>query len=112
MVRNANRHSGAAVRRSRSFRSDSGAYKIGASTGYDFEAHNLTVYGGLLPLTTMLEKLGFQQMIAEILIIHRQTRSMPVFEFILGMILACYVCFSGLHSLRFLKREPTLTGVF
>jgi hypothetical protein len=85
--------------------------KIGASTPYDFEAHNLTAYGGLLPVATMLEKLGFQQLIEETLTIKRQTRSMPVFQFILGMILACYVGFSRLHHLRFLKREPMLTGI-
>jgi hypothetical protein len=27
--------------------------KIGASTPYDFEARNLTAYGGLLPVATM-----------------------------------------------------------
>ena len=36
---------------------------------------------------------------------------MPVFRFILGMILACYVGFSRLHPLRFLQREPMLTGI-
>ena len=85
--------------------------KIGASTPYDFEAHNLTAYGGLLPVATMLDKLAFQQLIEETLTIKRQTRSMPVFGFILGMILACYVGFSRLHHLRFLKREPMLTGI-
>jgi hypothetical protein len=34
------------------------ANKIGASTPYDFEGRNLTAYGGLLPVATMLEKLG------------------------------------------------------
>ena len=29
---------------------------IGASTPYDFEGRNLTAYGGLLPVATMLEK--------------------------------------------------------
>ena len=77
------------------------ANKIGASTPYDFSAHNLTAYGGLLPVATMLEKLGFQQLVEETL----------VFGFILGMILACYVGFSRLHPLRFLKREPMLTGI-
>jgi hypothetical protein len=38
-----------------------GPNKIGAFTPYDFEARNLTAYGGLLPVATMLEKLGFQQ---------------------------------------------------
>jgi RHS repeat-associated protein len=85
--------------------------KIGASTPYDFQAHNLTACGGLLPVATMLEKLGFQQLIEENLTIKRQTRAMPVFRFILGMILACYVGFSRLHHLRFLKREPMLTGI-
>ena len=37
--------------------------KIGASTPYDFEARNLTAYGGLLPVATMLEKLRFQQLV-------------------------------------------------
>jgi hypothetical protein len=31
--------------------------KIGGSTPYDFRGRNLTAYGGLLPVATMLEKL-------------------------------------------------------
>ena len=85
--------------------------KIGASTPYDFAARNLTAYGGLLPVATMLENLGFQQLVEEIVTVKRQTRSMPMFRFILGMVLACYVGFSRLHHLRFLKREPMLTGI-
>jgi hypothetical protein len=85
--------------------------KIGASTPYDFQARNLTAYGGLLPVATMLEKLGFQQLVEETLTVKRQTRSMPMYGFILGMVLACYVGFSRLHHLRFLKREPMLTGI-
>src|ERR1035441_3103280 len=85
--------------------------KIGASTPYDFEARNLTAYGGLLPVATMLEKLGFQQLVEETLTVKRQTRSMPMYGFILGMVLACYVGFSRLHHLRFLKRVPMLTGI-
>jgi hypothetical protein len=38
-------------------------YSIGAATPYDFEGKNLTAYGGLLPVATMLERLGFQQLI-------------------------------------------------
>jgi hypothetical protein len=33
--------------------------KIGASTSYDFSAKNLTPYGGLLPVATMLEDVPF-----------------------------------------------------
>ena len=37
--------------------------KINASTPYDFAGKNLTPYGGLLPVITMLEKLGFQPLV-------------------------------------------------
>ena len=39
--------------------------KIGASTPYEFKAKNLTAYGRLLPVATMLEKLGFQTLVEE-----------------------------------------------
>jgi hypothetical protein len=41
--------------------------KIGASTPYDFEAKNLTAYGGLLPVAAMMERLGFQKLIEQTL---------------------------------------------
>ena len=34
-----------------------------------------------------------------------------MYEFVLAMVLACYVGFSRLHQFRFLKREPMLTGI-
>jgi hypothetical protein len=88
-----------------------GPLKIGASTPYDFSARNLTAYGGLLPVATMLERLGFQQLIEETLTIRRRTRAMPVYRFVLGMVLMLYVGFSRLNHLRFVEREPMLTGI-
>lgn len=85
--------------------------KIGASTPYDFSARNLTAYGGLLPVATMLEKLGFQRVVEETLNIQRQTRAMPGYQFVLGIVLALYVGYSRLNHLRFLEREPMLTGI-
>lgn len=85
--------------------------KIGAGTPFDFSARNLTAYGGLLPVATMLEKLGFQQLVEETLTIKRLTRAMPVWQFVLAMVLALYVGFSRLNHLRFLEREPMLTGI-
>jgi hypothetical protein len=85
--------------------------KIGAATPFDFEAKNLTAYGGLLPVATMLEKLGFQQLVEETLTVKRVTRAMPMYQFMLAMVLAVYVGFSRLHHLRFLVREPMLTGI-
>ena len=86
-------------------------YKIGPATPYDFDSKNLTAYGGLLPVGTLLEKLGFRQLVEETLKVKRQTRAMPAYQFILAMVLACYVGFSRLHHMRFLQREPMLTGI-
>src|SRR5437867_4435546 len=80
------------------------AYKIGASTPFDFEGKNLTAYGGLLPVATMLEKLGFQRVVEETLTVKRVTRVMSMYQFVLAMVLALYVGFSRLNHLRFLER--------
>jgi len=85
--------------------------KIGASTPYDFDGKNLTAYGGLLPVATMLEKLGFQALVEATLTVRRVTRAMSMYQFVLGMVLAVYVGFSRLHHVRFLMREPMLTGI-
>jgi hypothetical protein len=86
-------------------------YKIGASTRYDFEGRNLTACGGLLPVATVLEKLGFQQLVEETRTVKRATRAMPMYQFVLGLVLALYVGFPRLHHLRFLERKPMLTGI-
>ena len=87
------------------------AYKISAATPYDFEGKNLTAYGGLLPVATMLEKLGFQRLVEETLRVKRMTRVMGLYQFVAAMVLALYVGFSRLHHLRFLEREPMLVGI-
>ena len=85
--------------------------KIGTSTPYDFEAKNLTAYGGLLPVATMLERLGFQQLVEETLTVKRIPRAMSIYQFVMAMVLAAYVGFSRLYHLRFVAREPMLTGI-
>ena len=87
------------------------ANKIGAATPIDFEGKNLTAYGGLLPVATMLEKLGFQQVVEETLTVKRATRAMTLYQFVLAMVLALYVGFSRLNHLRFLEREPMLVRI-
>ncbi|HEY6370423.1 MAG TPA: IS1380 family transposase [Candidatus Sulfotelmatobacter sp.] len=85
--------------------------KIGAATPYDFQGSNMTAYGGLLPVATMLEKLQFQRLIEEHVTIKRVTTSMPGYRFVLAMVLALYVGFSRLNHMQFLGREPMLTGI-
>ena len=85
--------------------------KIGVSTPFDFGSTNLTAYGGLLPVAAMLERLGFQQLVEETLTVKRITRAMPMYQFVLAMVLAAYVGFTRMHHLRFIAREPMLTSI-
>src|SRR5450756_2855540 len=57
--------------------------KIGASTPYDFTGKNLTPYGGLLPVITMLEKLGFQSLVEQTVTSKRIPRAMDLYRFCL-----------------------------
>jgi hypothetical protein len=85
--------------------------KINASTHFDFEAKNLTPYGGLFPVATMLERLGFEKLVHEVLTVKRIPRVMTIYQFILGMVLAIYVGFARLNQLRFVAQDPMLTGI-
>jgi hypothetical protein len=85
--------------------------KIGASTPYDFSGRNLTAYGGLLPVATMLEKLGFQELVESSITSKRMTRVMNLYKFALGIVLGFYVGFQRLNQMRFIAHDPVLTGI-
>src|SRR5260370_6595283 len=68
-------------------------YKIAASTPFDFGAKNLTPYGGLFPVTAIVEKLDFKKLVAETLTLHTSTRPMNIYPFLLRLGLAIYVSF-------------------
>ena len=85
--------------------------KITASTPYDFAGKNLTPYGGLLPVATMLEKIGFQKLVEENLTVKRITKVMSMYQFILAIVMGIYVGFSRLNQLRYIARDPLLAGI-
>jgi hypothetical protein len=85
--------------------------KINASTPFDFSGKKLTPYGGLLPVLTMLEKLGFQTLVEETLTSKRIPRAMDLYRFVLGIVLGLYIGFPRLNQLRFIARDPILTGI-
>jgi len=85
--------------------------RISASTPYDFRGKNLTPYGGLLPVATMLEKLGFQPLVEQAVTVKRVTKFMSMYRFMLGIVLGIYVGFSRLNQLRFIAQDPLLTGI-
>ena len=82
--------------------------KINANTHFDFQGKNLTPYGGLFPVATMLEKLKFQEVVEATLTRKRKPRSMTFYQFILSMVLAIYVGFSRLHHIRYVDRAHRL----
>src|ERR1035438_9630652 len=85
--------------------------KINASTPYDFNGKNLTPYGGLLPVITMLEKLDFQSLVEQTVTSKRIPRAMDLYRFVLGIVLGLYIGFPRLNQLRFIARDPILTGI-
>src|SRR6266487_2982785 len=111
MVSNGKKHRGKTPARQDSQAGHSEPDKIGASTPYDFAGKNLTPYGGLLPVATMLEKLGFQELVEETIICARMTRVMSLYQFVLGIVMGFYVGFQRLNQLRFVARDPALTGI-
>jgi len=88
-----------------------GPNKINGSTDYDFNGKNLTPYGGLLPVITMLEKLGFQSLVEQTVTSKRIPRAMDLYRFVLGIVLGLYIGFARLNQLRFIARDPVLTGI-
>jgi hypothetical protein len=85
--------------------------KINGSTPFDFNGKNMTPYGGLLPVITMLEKLGFQSLVEQTLTSKRIPRAMDLYRFVLGILLGLYIGFPRLNQLRFIARDPILTGI-
>src|SRR5258705_3474258 len=83
--------------------------KIHGSTPYDFNGKNLTPYGGLLPVITMLEKLGFQSLVEQTLTSKRIPRAMDLYRFVLVIVLGLYIGFPRLNQLRFIASDPILT---
>jgi hypothetical protein len=59
----------------------------------------------------MLEKLGFQKLVNEILTVKRIPRVMTIYQFVLAMVLAIYVGFARLNHIRFVAQDPVLTGI-
>jgi hypothetical protein len=111
MVTNRRQHSSETRSKQASRESSPAPNEIKASTPYDFSAKNLTPYGGLLPVATMLEKVGFRSLVEETLTVARRTRVMSVYQFVLAMVLCAYVGFSRLYHVRFIARDPILAGI-
>src|SRR5437016_12354037 len=85
--------------------------KINGSTPYDFNGKNLTPYGGLLPVITMLEKLGFQSLVEQTVTSKRIPRAMDLYRFVLGIMLGLNIGFPRLNQLRFIAPDRFLTVI-
>jgi hypothetical protein len=65
----------------------------------------------MLPATTLLEKLDFRGLVEEAVRSKRMPRALDVHGFVLGIVLGLYIGFGRLHQLRFVARDPMLTGI-
>ncbi len=111
MVTNRSQHSAGSRAKQASNEVHSDPNKIGASTPYDFAAKNLTPYGGLLPVATMLERIGFQKCVEHAVTLERATKVMSTYQFILTIVLGIYVGFARLNQLRFIAQDPLFAGI-
>ncbi len=59
----------------------------------------------------MLEKLGFRSLVERAVTSKRIPRAMDLYRFVLGIVLGLYIGFPRLNRLRFIARDPILTGV-
>src|SRR5437016_5568675 len=59
----------------------------------------------------MLEKLGFQSLVEQTVTSKRIPRAMDLYRFVLGIVLGLYIGFPRLNQLRFMARDPILTGI-
>jgi hypothetical protein len=64
-----------------------------------------------MPVITMLEKLGFRSLVEQAVTLKRIPRAMDLYRFVLGIVLGLYIGFPRLNQLRFIARDPILTGV-
>src|ERR1039457_4868260 len=111
MVTDRNKDSGKTPVKQGPEKASPGPNKINASTPYDFSGKNLTPYGGLLPVITMLEKLDFQCLVEQTVTSKRIPRAMDLYRFVLGILLGLYIGFPRLNQLRFIARDPILPGI-
>ena len=59
----------------------------------------------------MLEKLGFQSLVEQTVTSQRIPRAMDLYRFVLSIVLGHYIGFPRLHQLRFIARDPIVTGI-
>jgi hypothetical protein len=59
----------------------------------------------------MLERLGFEELVENTITCSRETRVMSLYKFVLGIVLGLYIGFPRLNQLRFIARDPMLTGI-
>ncbi len=111
MVKNRNKHSDKTPVKQGPEKVSPKPNRIGAATPYDFTGKNRTPYGGLLPVITLLDRLGFQSLVEQTVTSKRIPRTMDLYRFVLAIVLGLYIGFPRLNQLRFIARDPILKGI-
>jgi hypothetical protein len=83
--------------------------KINSNTPYDFDGKQMTPYGGLLPLASLMEKTGFEKLCAQLVHTIRKTIAMKVTQFFVSIIISLYIGFDRLNHVRYIRKDPLIT---
>ena len=80
------------------------ANKIKASTEYTFTGKNMTPFGGMFPLASLVEKIKFDKMLEECLTVKSKTK-LPAYKYILAMIYLIYMGYKRLAHFMYLHDD-------
>ena len=80
------------------------ANKIKASTEYTFTGKGMTPFGGLFPLASLVEKIGFDKMLEDSVTVKSKTK-LPAYKYILAMIYLIYLGYKRLAHFMYLRDD-------
>jgi hypothetical protein len=78
---------------------------------YDFDGQNMTPYGGLLPLSALINKLEFGELCERKISFTRIPISMSPKKFIIAMIMALYIGYDRLNHMQYIRKDPMIAGL-
>lgn len=71
----------------------------------------MTPYGGLLPLSALMDRLEFKDLCERKIRLDRIPFSMSPGDFIIAMVMSQYVGYDRLNHMKYIRRDPMITGI-
>jgi hypothetical protein len=80
-------------------------------TPFEFDGQNMTPYGGLLPISALMERLEFGELCEHKIRIDRVPVSMRVRQFFMAIVMSLYVGYDRLYHVKYIRKDPMILGV-